>query len=559
MLIGHDVKLVIWDLDDTFWNGTLGEGSVSFIDANAALVKELAARGIISSIASKNDYHAARQILEQKGIWDYFVFPSISYDAKGKRIFEIIQNASLRPENVLLIDDNTLNLEEARFFNNGIMVAHPTDLLPGMLDHPRLIGKPDRELKRLKQYQSLQRKFIDQQSTSLSNEDFLRASNIEIRIDYDIEASFDRIIDLINRTNQLNYTKKRLRTKKDIEAFRLSLNAYGVTAACISCSDRYGDYGIVGFYALQPTQRNKKSLIHFLFSCRTMNMGLEQFVFEHLGRPEIALAPDVAYGLNSHVTVDWVKISDKDNNLARDDLKLLLVGGCELLQLSSFCTSNRVEFVNGGGLRSDGSGTRYDDPSFITASREVLRRSEPIKEVSGWTYEEALRLDRGIAEARIIILAMRAVLRHFYVAASDDVYVRVQKSRLDSFLTAKPEWFSGFFSVVTLDIRERLGLIQGAFERIQADSNSDASIFVLGANRRKHVNQFELRASLSYNEFCRRFCEKNSKKFHFVDVNTIVPEDSLIDPDHFTRRGYFELAKHIIGIFGQCSVEKQLA
>lgn len=559
MLIENDVKLVIWDLDETFWSGTLGEGSVKLSDINAALVKELAARGIMSSIVSKNDYSAAKAILEEIGVWEFFVFPSISYDPKGPRVADIIEKASLRPKNVLLIDDNHLNLEEARFFNSGIMVARPTDLLPKLLDHPRLAGKSDPELKRLKQYQLLQRKIVDRQSTNLSNEEFLRASNIQIRFDYDIDSNFDRIVDLINRTNQLNYTKKRLLTKEEIEAFRLSLEEYGASAACISCSDRYGDYGIIGFYAFQMTSGKKKSLSHLLFSCRTMNMGIEQFVFEHLGRPEIRIAQDIAYGLDSHACVDWIKIAGKEKTLMRGDLKLLLVGGCELLQLSSFCSSNRMEFVNGAGLLSDGSSTRYDDPSFITASRDVLRRSSPIREISGWTYEEALRLDRSIPEAKIIILAMRAVLRHSYVAANDNVYIRMRKRRLDSYLATKPQWFGRFFSVVKLDIRDRLNLIQTAFDRILANSASDAVIFVLGANLRKQFDQIELRASLSYNDFCRRFCHKNSEIFHFVDVNAIVPEDSLLDADHFSRRGYFALAKHIKEVVSPGAVEQELA
>src|SRR5258708_23042620 len=125
--IDNDVKMVIWDLDDTFWNGTLAEGGVELISSHGELVKTLAARGIISSIASKNDYNAAKGILEREGLWDYFVFPSISYDPKGKRVSEIIQNASLRPENILFIDDNILNLEEVRFFNKGIMLAQPEE------------------------------------------------------------------------------------------------------------------------------------------------------------------------------------------------------------------------------------------------------------------------------------------------------------------------------------------------------------------------------------------------------------------------------------------------
>ena len=147
--IDNDVKMVIWDLDDTFWNGTLAEGGIEFIESNAEIVRALAGRGIISSIASKNQHEAARDVLERAGLWDYFVFPSISFDPKGEKVAEIIRNASLRAENILFIDDNVSNLEEARFYNPGIMLAQPGEIIPHLLDHPRLTGKADPDLKRL--------------------------------------------------------------------------------------------------------------------------------------------------------------------------------------------------------------------------------------------------------------------------------------------------------------------------------------------------------------------------------------------------------------------------
>src|SRR5882672_10060849 len=129
--IKNDVKMVIWDLDDTFWNGTLAEGGIEFIESNAEKVRALAARGIVSSIASKNDLDKAKELLERAGVWNYFVFPEISYTPKGNMVAEIIRNASLRSENILFIDDNISNLEEVRFFNSGIMLAQPGEIISG--------------------------------------------------------------------------------------------------------------------------------------------------------------------------------------------------------------------------------------------------------------------------------------------------------------------------------------------------------------------------------------------------------------------------------------------
>jgi FkbH-like protein len=179
-LIINEVKMIVWDLDETFWKGTLTEGGITFVDSHAQMVRTLAGRGIISSISSKNDHRAARDLLERNGIWDYFVFPSISWSPKGRTIAEIVENAALRAENVLFIDDNIFNLEEVRFFNPGIMLAQPSEILDGLLDHPHLAGKADPHLKRLQQYQVLQTKFLARQAYDLSNEEFLRSSGIRL-------------------------------------------------------------------------------------------------------------------------------------------------------------------------------------------------------------------------------------------------------------------------------------------------------------------------------------------------------------------------------------------
>ena len=51
-------KLVIWDLDETFWDGTLSEGSIKFNPEHLQLVEDLTLKGIMNSICSKNDHSA---------------------------------------------------------------------------------------------------------------------------------------------------------------------------------------------------------------------------------------------------------------------------------------------------------------------------------------------------------------------------------------------------------------------------------------------------------------------------------------------------------------------
>src|SRR6185437_437344 len=170
-MIENKVKLVIWDLDDTFWHGTLTEEGIAAIPRNRDIVIALSQRGIVNSICSKNDAEMAKARLVEQDIWDYFVFPSISFNPKGKAVAEMIEGAGLRVENVLFLDDNRMNLEEVKFFNPGIMTAHPEEVLENLLEHPHCAGKPDPELVRLKQYRFLQHKIAERNASTLSNEE----------------------------------------------------------------------------------------------------------------------------------------------------------------------------------------------------------------------------------------------------------------------------------------------------------------------------------------------------------------------------------------------------
>ena len=83
MQLQNSVKLVIWDLDDTFWRGTLSEGNVERIDSNILIVKALIDRGIMCSVVSKNDPLKASQVLRDWGlnILNHLSAPSLSEDS----------------------------------------------------------------------------------------------------------------------------------------------------------------------------------------------------------------------------------------------------------------------------------------------------------------------------------------------------------------------------------------------------------------------------------------------------------------------------------------------
>lgn len=323
------IKLVIWDLDDTFWSGTLSEEEIAPDERNIALVNNLTDMGIVNSISSKNDFEQVRTKLEELGVWDCFVFLSVNWSAKGQRVKDQIKDMGLRAPNVLFIDDNHLNLEEVKFYNPEIMAAG-VDILPELRAFAASAEKKDPRRARLAQYKMLEIK-IGEKSRASSNEEFLESSNITVKIAGDCLEQLDRIHELVTRTNQLNYTKKR----SSLQELRALVGDRGCSCGYVSASDRFGDYGIVGFFALKD-----KALLHFLFSCRTLGMGVEQYVYAALGYPELSVEGEVISELQKTGAPAWINKAPAESappkRFDASGARILFKGPCDLEQIFAY-------------------------------------------------------------------------------------------------------------------------------------------------------------------------------------------------------------------------------
>jgi FkbH-like protein len=336
------IRLVIWDLDDTFWRGVLSEGGVrEYVREHHDIVVELARRGIVSSICSKNDRVAVEAVLREQGLWDYFVFPSVNWDPKGPRIADLVEKIGLRAPTVLFIDDNPGHRAEAAAAVPDLQIADET-YIAGMQANPLLKGKDDAGLTRLKQYKLLEAKRRDEREAGGANDEFLRSSDIRVEFEYDVAVHLDRAIELINRTNQLNYTKRRL--PEDLAAARIALleelQSFAHQAALVRVTDRYGDYGHCGFYLRRMGQGGGVGqLFYYCFSCRTLGMFVEQWVFEHLGRPKLDVVGPVLTDLSQQRDIDWIRlwqVAGSSGELRRPFPEVRLRGGCEIDALSHY-------------------------------------------------------------------------------------------------------------------------------------------------------------------------------------------------------------------------------
>jgi FkbH-like protein len=546
--ITAQVKLVIWDLDETFWQGTLSEGGITPIPAHVGMIKALADRGIMSSVCSKNDFEAAKAALVKLGVWEYFVFPHIDWTPKGQAIATMLDAMGLRAPNVVFLDDNHMNLEEAAFFNKGVMCVDANQPLAGLLDLPQMQGKDDRGHSRLAQYKMLETKQAAQTEGALDNMEFLRQSQIRVEILTDLEPHMDRVLELINRTNQLNFTKKRVETPEAREELDALLATSGVHAGLVRVTDRYGDYGIVGFFAAR-VKYSGTTVHHFCFSCRTLNMGVEQFVWQRIGAPEFDVKGPVASPLEAEAQIDWIAEASSSDQVfsEQDDRTLCLVGGCDLLQVSFYCGTNRHEFVN---KEDRGYLVRYDDPGFFLNPRKPMKHEQTLKKFPTWSHQDMEDLDAALASSDVVLLSL------YYAVPGDTFFtfggkewggeylVKVPPRTLKKFIKSDQAlWFAKAFFHRRYTLEESLELTRRSMERALGLVKPGAQVFVLTAATKTGLQAErtgEIRAA--YNAMCKVFCAEHAQA-HVVDLDEVLLEEDFQDSDHYTRAGYFKIAK----------------
>ncbi len=371
--MAEPVKLVIWDLDDTFWQGTLSEGAIVPIAENLDLVRATAARGLVHTIVSKNDPAAAEARLTALGIRELFVFPRIGWQPKGPVIKELLEAMQLRAPNALFLDDNPVNRREAEFYNPGLQTADPAGL-PALGPGLRALGQPDPEFSRLKQYQLLERQQQARAQYEGDNLAFLRAAGIQIefREGPDVRPDLARMEELINRSNQLNFTKKRVSADELAAGLADPARRWGT----VRVRDQFGDYGLVGVFCVNTAE---KQLEQFVFSCRILHLGVEQFTYAWLGFPQLEVQGEVATELNNTDRPDWLTVTTAAPAplaAGAPKLRVFLKGGCDLGQLTPFLQAFDLEVTEEFNFLNENQITAHLEHTVLLRQTRELPAAE---------------------------------------------------------------------------------------------------------------------------------------------------------------------------------------
>jgi FkbH-like protein len=279
------IKCVAWDLDNTLWRGTLiedGESHLVLRPEALDLIKQLDERGIVQTVVSKNNHDDAMKVIEANGLQDYFLYPAINWGRKSANLQAVADQLNINVDTFGLIDDSAFERNEVSTVLPMVRV-YKEDALAELLTLPEF-DVPITSASRLRRQSYLAdvRRTRIQESFGDDYAAFLRSCEIRLRLfEPRSDADIQRCVELIQRSNQLNLSGKRY----TIEEFRGFLAAPTQLCIAMDCSDKFGNYGIIGFARVDESGADPV-VTDFVMSCRVAQKFVERTFYAWLGMHE---------------------------------------------------------------------------------------------------------------------------------------------------------------------------------------------------------------------------------------------------------------------------------
>ena len=261
------LKCVIWDLDETFWRGTLAEGDrVTPDPAAVGLADRLERAGVVQSIASRNDRDQAERRLAELGLADRFVHTEISWSAKSAAVRRIVAELNIGPDTVVFLDDSEFERAEVGAGNPGVRCHTLAEFLALDDEHGLVPADVTSDAaRRPAMYRDEERRRTAEAEFDGPPGEFLASLEMVLTVRTATRADLARAAELTKRTNQLNTTG----TTYAVEELAALGDRPDHQVLIAELTDRFGDYGRVGLTVLRR-EPGVWTVDLLLVSCRVM-------------------------------------------------------------------------------------------------------------------------------------------------------------------------------------------------------------------------------------------------------------------------------------------------
>ncbi|MFI5647220.1 HAD-IIIC family phosphatase [Kitasatospora sp. NPDC051705] len=288
------VKVLVWDLDDTLWDGTVLEGDdpAPFPAATAAL-RELDGRGVLHAVASRSDRAAATAHLERLGLHELFTVLEVGWGPKSGAVRRIAEAIGIGLDTVAFVDNDPVERAEVAAAHPEVRCypAEQVGALAGLPEFRPPFVTADARERRLR-YRAEARRAQAGGEYQGTPQEFLASLDLTLTVRRAEPGDLARAHELTVRTHQLNTTGRTY----DLARLRALCGSPDHRVLVAELTDRFGDYGTIGLalserirYAAGEGPAEPAELLRLLLlSCRVMSRGVGPALIGHVVRSALA-------------------------------------------------------------------------------------------------------------------------------------------------------------------------------------------------------------------------------------------------------------------------------
>ncbi|MCX6162670.1 MAG: HAD-IIIC family phosphatase [Ignavibacteriae bacterium] len=266
-------KCIVWDLDNTLWDGVCLEGKVKIKKGVHDIITEMDKRGILHSIASRGDEGLSLKVLKENKLTDFFLAPQINWLPKSQSILKISKELELSLDSIAFIDDDEFEREQISYMLDDVLTIDAGriyEISDWKEFNPVNISK---ETKERRYFYQAEMKRKETRHSYKSREDFLLSCNLQLNVRQLREEDIPRVLELMSRTHQLNSTG--IIITGDELTNHLN-NGRGKSEILVAeLTDKFGWYGVIGT-AMIVKEKPVWKLKYLSISCRVMGRGIER-------------------------------------------------------------------------------------------------------------------------------------------------------------------------------------------------------------------------------------------------------------------------------------------
>ncbi len=285
-------KGLITDLDNTFWQGILGEVNIEGVSWDLdhhtqrhglyqQLLASLADSGTLIGVASKNDPTLVEEAFSKRKpfLARGRIFPLVAnWGPKSESVRKILEAWNVGPDSIVFVDDSALDLAEVKAAYPDIeCLLFPRDddkaafdLLYKLRDRFGKMAISDEDAIRAQSIRAYHEAVGASPAEGYTPESFLQQADGKLSLTFVKDPPDPRALELINKTNQFNLNGKR-HTETSWQQY---LSDPSVFLEVASYEDKYGPLGKIAVLAGR-IEGSSLTIDHWVMSCRAFSRRIE--------------------------------------------------------------------------------------------------------------------------------------------------------------------------------------------------------------------------------------------------------------------------------------------